>query len=108
MKRYLGILPLILSGYSSAGGWTEPLTVETVFTEGATDLIVIQSSGGSQSVSGCVINNWIFVADNENRRNRGYSTAMAALASGKKISIWYGDTCAAWSYHSATAIKLLK
>ena len=84
MKRYLGILPLILSGYSSAGGWTEPLTVETVFTEGATDLIVIQSSGGSQSVSGCVINNWIFVADNENRRNRGYSTAMAALASGKK------------------------
>ena len=108
MNKYLGILLLTLPTLSYGGGWTEPLTVDTVLTEGATDLIVIQTSGGSQSVNGCVLNNWIFIADNENRRNRAYSTAMAALASGKKISLWYGDTCSTWSFHSATSIKLLK
>lgn len=109
MKRILIVMcMLILSLQANAGGWTEPLTVERAFTEANTDIIVIYTSGGVENTPGCAANSWIFLADSEDRRNRGYSTAMAGLVSGKKVSFWYGDTCAAWGYHGATTIQLHK
>ena len=107
-KIILGAALVFSSMCTFAAGWTEPLTVESIFTEGNTDVIVIYTSGGVQNTNGCLANNWIFLTDNDSRRNRAYSTAMAALASGKKVSFWYTDTCATWSFHSATAIKIIK
>ncbi len=107
-KLFLIMFAVLFSTSAFAGGWSNLLTVERVFTEGKTDLIVIYTSGGIQRTDGCIANTWIFEADNESRRNRAYSTAMAAIASGKKISFWYADTCSARNYHGATSIQLHK
>lgn len=108
-KRSLfGLLFIVISSSSYAEGWSGELIVDQVITEGKTDLIVIYTSGGDVYTSGCLANKWSFTADNEDRRGRAYSTAMTALASGKKIKLWYTDTCGSWSYHEATSIMLLK
>jgi|GEM_PF-2772664 len=108
LKRvFIGVL-FMFSSNLYAQGWTESLTVESVFTEGKTDIIVINTSGGGTYTSSCLPNQWIFQSDTDARRSRAYSTAMAALASGKKIRFWYTDSCENWSYHGATAIMLVK
>ncbi|CCN45581.1 conserved hypothetical protein [Vibrio nigripulchritudo MADA3029] len=107
-KKLLCASLFALSTSSFAQGWTESLTVESVFTEGTTDIIVIQTSGGSVYTNSCLANLWIFKSDTDARRGRAYSTAMSALVSGKKIRLWYTDSCESWSYHGATSIKLMK
>ncbi|GLQ72198.1 hypothetical protein [Vibrio penaeicida] len=107
-KKLLCASLFVLSASSFAQGWTEPLTVESVFTEGKTDLIVIQTSGGSVYTNSCVANKWMFKSDTDARRGRAYSTAMSALVSGNKIKLWFTDSCESWSYHGATSIMLIK
>ncbi len=98
---------LVFSTMTLGAGWTDPLTVEKIMTEGKSDLIIIVTSGGASSYSpGCIVNNWIIDSDTDPRRGRVYSTAMAALATGKKITLWYADTCSNWNYHGATAVQL--
>ncbi|TQF67867.1 DUF5992 family protein [Pseudoalteromonas luteoviolacea] len=105
----LGIFISLFSVKVFSNAWSPPLVVESVFTEGSTDLVSIKTSGGEVYSPGCTANHWIFIADNEDRRNRAFSLAMAALASGKKVSFWYSSsTCAAWNYHKGTSIKLIK
>ena len=95
--------------YGFSNGWSPALTVESIFTEGATDTVSITTSGGAVYSTGCIANKWIFMADSEDRRNRAFSLVMAALASGKKVSFWYSSsTCAAWNYHQGTSVKLIK
>lgn len=106
-RAWLLVGLLLISSASAAGGWTEPLTVTGTFTEGSTDYLVVYTAEGSVYASGCSANAWIFQADSDPRRSRAYATALAALVSGKKIRLWYGDSCAAWSYHSATAVWLV-
>ncbi len=107
-KVFFSIFLFVLSSFSYAASWTPDLTVTKIFTEGKTDAVIIYTSGGSVYTTGCSLNNWSFSADSDARRGRAYSTAMAALASGKKIRLWYSDTCGLWSYHQATSIMLVK
>jgi hypothetical protein len=107
MKHLLFTLFILIPSISNASGWSTDLTVEKIFTEDS-DIIVIYTSGGSVYTNGCSANNWIFHGQNEDRRNRAYSTAMTALVSGKKIRFWFMDDCSSWSYHKAAAIMLLK
>jgi hypothetical protein len=98
---------LSLSGICHAAGWTGELTVSSTFTEGTTDLIIVYTADGSTYASGCTVNAWSFSADTDARRGRAYATVMAALASGKKIKLWYNDTCGTWGYHQATTVMLV-
>ena len=108
-KFYFGMFALLVSSYGFSNGWSPALTVESIFTEGATDTVSITTSGGAVYSTGCIANKWIFMADSEDRRNRAFSLVMAALASGKKVSFWYSSsTCAAWNYHQGTSVKLIK
>ncbi len=90
--------------------WTGDLTVKQMFTEGTTDLVAVYTEGHTAEAyaDGCTVGHWVFEANSEERRSRGYSTLMAALASGKKIKIWYSDTCGSWSWHKAKSIMLVK
>lgn len=103
---------VIVLGFSSsifAEGWTSQyLSIESVFTEGKSDLIVVYTSGGVVETEGCQANRWIIEADTEDRRNRIYSTLLAALASGQKIELWFEDVCGSWNYHKATVVKIHK
>lgn len=112
-KIFLSTVLFLFSFNCYAGSWSEALTIESVFTEGVSDIIGIYTSGADpekhQYNPNCGLNTWVFHADSEDRRNRAFSMAMAALASGKKVSFWYStQECGAWSYHSATSIKLIK
>lgn len=91
---------------ANAAGWTEPLTITQAFVEDS-DLVVIYTSGGIQSTSGCAANAWIFVAATDERRARAWATILSAQMGGRKIKFWVTDTCAAWDYHKATAVMLL-
>lgn len=97
----------IFSTNALAVGWSDELTVTQIMTEGNTDIIAIYTEGGSSYTTGCLVDKWIFLADNEDRRNRAFSVVLAAIASGKKITLWYSDTCTSWSYHGATSIRLI-
>lgn len=109
MKKYILTFSLFLApALSDAAGWSAPLTVNNVETEGNSDVLIVYTSGGDNYTPGCTTNNWILSGDSEARRNRMYSTAMTALVSGKKLQFWYGDTCSHWSYHNATAVMLVK
>lgn len=113
-RKITFVCAMILSSFTYAQGWSGELTVESVMTEGLTDLVIIKTSAVSvdevnkQYTAGCLANNWIFTADASDRRNRAYSTAMAALASGKKINLWFTDKCTSWSFHEATSIQMIK
>lgn len=107
-KIIFAISLILISGVCNAAEWSSALTVEKVFTEGKSDIVVVYTSGQNGSTNGCSLNNWIFTADTEARRNRAYSTLMSALLSGKKILLWRTDSCANWSYHEATSVMLLK
>ncbi len=89
-----------------AAGWSQPLNIDRLMTEGTTDLIVIYTTGGAEYTTGCTIDAWIFEADTDHRRNRVYSTLLAAFAGGKQVSLWYTDTCASWSFHNATSVRI--
>lgn len=104
----ISIIFLLFSTISFAESWTSDLTVERVFTEGASDLIIVYTSGGSVYSSGCLVNKWSFKADTEARRSRAYSTLISALVSGKKVNFWYADSCGPWSYHEAKSVMLIK
>jgi len=110
MKRSICLLTslLLTSGICRAAAWTGELTVASAFTEGKSDFVVLYTSDGSSYTAGCSVNNWIFTADTETRRNRAYATIMAALVSGQKIKLWVTDSCAAWQYHEATSVMLVK
>lgn len=110
MKRLIFAAGLfLLSGKCFSGAWTDPIEVDSVFTEGTTDVLAISTSDSTQLTDGCLANRWIFVADNEQRRGRGFSILMAAIASGKKVSFWYdSDSCSSWNYHKVTSIKFIK
>jgi hypothetical protein len=108
MKKYFCSIILCMASQVANAAWTGDLVIDKAFVENS-DLIVLYTSGGSVYKEGCIANNWILRADNEDRRNRMYSTALAAFMSGKKVNLWYDEaTCDAWSYHKATSIQILK
>jgi hypothetical protein len=108
MKRAVLALTLFLaSSIASAAGWSDALKVEQAFVENS-DLVVIYTSGGSAYTSGCTANAWVFRADSDARRGRGWATVLTALTTGQRIRLWFNDTCAIWSFHDATSIMLLK
>jgi hypothetical protein len=90
---------------ANAAGWTPPLTVSSGFVED-TDLIVVYTADGTQYAPGCTANTWIIAGANDDRRARVWATILTALAAGKKVRFWYTDTCAVWTYHSATAVMI--
>jgi hypothetical protein len=106
MKMVIFLL-MLSSGPALASGWSAPLTVERAFTENS-DLIAIYTLEGSVYTPGCSANAWIFRADSETRRSRAWATVLTALTTGQKIQLWYGDSCAVWSYHEAASIMLHK
>ncbi len=117
MKVLILLGLLVLSGAATAQGWTDELFVDGVLTEGTSDMIIISVKGvlpendNKRYTTDCSANGeWIFkdTSSAGDRKNRAYSTAMAAFMSGSKIKLWYTDECDAWSYHQATAIKLTK
>jgi len=95
-----------LASPAFSAGWSAPLTVDRLVTEGTTDLIVIYTTGGAEYTTGCVVDAWIFEANTDSRRNRVYSTLLAALAGGKQITLWYTDACGSWSHHNATSVRI--
>lgn len=99
---------LMASGICHAAGWTGDLTVVSAFTEGTTDMLVIETTDGSTFTSGCIANHWVLTSDSDPRRARAYATILAALTTGQKLRFWFTDTCGAWSYHQATSVMLLK
>jgi hypothetical protein len=108
MKNMLAGLALwFVTANASAAGWSGPLTVEYGFVENS-DLIVIYTSGGGTHVPGCTPHAWVFRADSDARRARGWATILAALTTGQRIQLWYNDNCGTWSYHEAASIMLLK
>ena len=108
LKNLFVIATILTSSVCNAQGWSDALTVEQVFTEGRTDLIVATISGGKVYTDGCNVTSWIFKADTDARRGRAYSTLMTALVSGKKIKFWFTDQCSSWNYHEAAAVMLVK
>ena len=95
----------------AAPNWSAPLTVEDVNTEGFTDLIYVTTSGGSSyGNASCIVNKWIIETDSNkpDRKNRAYSMLLAAVVSGKKVRLWYTDSCSTWNYHKATNFKLVR
>jgi hypothetical protein len=91
-----------------AGGWTADLTVTSVNTEASSDLIYWTVSPTVSYAAGCDATNWMMVLpSNSDRSSRFYSTLMTALATGKKVRLWYADTCNTWNYHGATSIKIV-
>ena len=92
-------------GSASAAGWTTPLTVTSAFTEDS-DLVVAYTDGPVYT-TGCSQGAWVFQASTDPRRARVYATLLTAIAAGKKVSIWYTDTCSTWSYHTAMSIKIM-
>jgi hypothetical protein len=107
MKRMLCLLTL-LSGATVCGaaGWTSELTVPSAFTENS-DLVVVYTVDAGVYTPGCVADAWIFRADTDARRGRGYATVLTALATGKKIRFWFNDICSTWNFHDATAVMLV-
>ena len=105
-KKYVLLSLLFFSGLCNAQGWSDALTVKSTMTEGMTDLIIATTEGDTIYTTNCVANQWIFKSDAEDRRNRAYSTLMAAVASGKKVKLWYTDSCSSWNYHEATSVSL--
>ena len=108
IKKIFCVATLLVSTAASAGQWSDPLTIEELWTEGTTDIIGIKTSEGKEYTTGCLVNLWLFKADTEHRRSRAYSTLMAAQMSGNKVQIWYSDACTFWSFHEGTIVKLLK
>ncbi|MBT9494364.1 MAG: hypothetical protein IV107_18915 [Paucibacter sp.] len=108
MYKKLILAPLfaLSAGLATASGWTEPLTIVSAFVEDS-DYVIVYTSGGRQYVLNCGLNQWNFVANGEPRKNRAWATILTAIATGKKISFWYGDTCGVWGYHQATAVQLV-
>jgi hypothetical protein len=88
-----------------AAGWTAPVSIERVFTEDS-DVVVFYTVGAPVYAAGCAANAWTFIGANEQRRARIYATLLTAVASGKKVSFWYQDTCGPWTFHSATAVQI--
>jgi hypothetical protein len=107
MRIVLSVLLLLTCAVCRAAGWTPDLTVNSAFTEGNTDLLVVYTSNGTVYTSGCSANAWTFNADTDARRSRAYATILSALASGKKLRFWYSDTCGPWSYHNATSVMIV-
>lgn len=105
-KLLISIALFTLTSVVNAQGWTGDLVIEELWTEGVSDVIAFKTSGGQQYASGCLVNEWIFTADTEQRRSRTFSVALAAFTSGKKIQLWFKDDCANWSYHNATSIRV--
>lgn len=109
--RYLlpGLILSSLCQAATAQGWSPPLTVESVFTEDS-DLIIAYTSGDPDPAltPGCQRGSWSFKASTEDRRNRAYSTLLAATLSGKKIRFWHRDVCGPWNYHEATSVMIVK
>jgi hypothetical protein len=106
-KTLVAMCLAFISTAASAAGWSGPLTVEYAFVENS-DLVVIGTSGGVVYTQGCTANFWMFRADSDARRARGWATVLSALASGQRIRLWFNDTCGTWSYHDATSIMVLK
>ena len=113
-KVIVFISSIFLSSFALGAGWAGDFEVTGVMSEGTSDLVIISVDAvnplnDKEYTSGCTVNGeWIFKADDPDKINRAYSTAMTALVSGKYIRLWFTDDCGAWSYHQATAIKLLK
>jgi hypothetical protein len=109
MKRFYCVLIASLwCVLCHAEAWTDELTVQYVFTEGVSDIVVVSTNGGGAYAAGCVVNAWMFLADSETRRSRAYATLLAAAVSGQKVKFWYKDSCATWGYHGASAVMLVK
>jgi hypothetical protein len=92
MKRwiasFLGAVALLAPGLGRAAGWTPDLTVSSVFTEGATDIITVHTINGTVYATGCTANAWVFTFDTSVRASRAYATLLTAAATGKKVRLW--------------------
>lgn len=109
LKKQVAALALWMgaTGLVHASGWTAELTVTSVFTEATTDLIIIYTASGGAYAPGCAANAWVFPANTTARASRGYATLMSAVATGKRIKLWFSDTCGVWGYHEATTIMIV-
>lgn len=103
----VAISMLMLSKGVSAAGWTGELTLLSVATEPVSDMVYFYTTEGAVYAPGCQQNAWMMPADTDSRRARGYAALMTALASGKKVKLWFSDTCGTWGFHSASAIQVM-
>jgi hypothetical protein len=104
--RCAALLLLFATSLSQASGWTQPMTVTSAFTE-TDDLIVFSTSDTTVYAPGCSAGAFIFsTSSTDAQRARAWAALLTALATGQKIAVWYSDTCATWSYHLATSVKL--
>ena len=83
------------------------MQVEYVMVYGAKDDIIVRTTGGTEYVAGCSVNHWSIEADTEERRNRMYSTLLAAAIAGQSIRIWYDSTgCGPFQYHVGNVLRV--
>jgi hypothetical protein len=100
------VLLLAVTSVCDAAGWTAPMTVTSAFTE-TDDLIVISTNDATVYTPGCAAGLFIFsTASTDAQRARASATIMTALATGQKVSLWYGDSCTTWNDHLTTSVKL--
>ena len=108
LKKSVFAASLLISTTANAAGWSNPLTIEELWSESSTDIVGVTTTGGSQYSNNCLANYWLINANTDNRRDRIYSTLLAAQMAGKKVRIWYSDNCTSWNYHEGTIVKILK
>jgi hypothetical protein len=100
---------LLMSSFapaSWAGGWTQPLTITSAFTEDS-DMIVVYVAEPTTYTAGCAAGSWIFTGANDARRARVWAAVLTALTAGHKVSLWWNDSCATYGFHGFYAIRIV-
>jgi hypothetical protein len=107
MRLFAVAVGVLVTQGALAGGWTPPMTISSAFVEDS-DLVVVYTSDTTAYIPGCGGGSWMFrVTSTDARRARVWATLLTAIASGQKVSFWYGESCAAWNYLEFSAVKIL-
>lgn len=107
LRKIVASILLLTAVPAYAAGWTGELVVLSLNTESTNDVIYFQVSPAAVYTTGCDASHWMINPTTEGRQQRAYSTLLTAMMAGKKIRLWYTDSCSSWSYHSATAVKII-
>ncbi len=110
MRQFLVVISILLSLISpaNAAGWSAELTIDSMFVYGHNDQIVINTSGGAVYTAGCIADRWFLTSNTPERYARLYSTLLSAMHTGKKVKLWYVDSCTTWNYHEAQIVAAYK
>ncbi len=95
------------AGPSSAAGWTDPIAITDVATESVMDPVYFTVDNTTPYIPGCLPGSWMINQTTDARQQRFYAALLTAFSTGRKIRLWYTDTCASWGYSQATAVRVV-